>query len=101
MMALVNSLRVGFQTLVVQKKSAEIAKLLGAGKKDFGNFGDLLEKINKKLEEASSVVTDAAERHRKIAKKMTKVAELPDAEARLLLNLDATEEAEETEGPAA
>ncbi len=101
MMALVNSLRVGFQTLVVQKKSAEIAKLLGAVKKDFGNFGDLLEKINKKLEEASSVVTDATDRHRKIAKKMTKVAELPDAEARLLLNLDATEEADETEGPAA
>lgn len=96
MMALVNSLRVGFQTLVVQKKSAEIAKLLGAVKKDFGNFGDLLEKINKKLEEASSVVTDATDRHRKIAKKMTKVAELPDAETRLLLNLDGPEEADET-----
>jgi len=99
MMALVNSLRVGFQTLVVQKKSAEIAKLLGAVKKDFGNFGDLLEKINKKLEEASSVVTDATDRHRKIAKKMTKVAELPDAETRLLLNLDSTEEAEDEETP--
>jgi DNA recombination protein RmuC len=97
MMALVNSLRVGFQTLVVQKKSAEIAKLLGAVKKDFGNFGDLLEKINKKLEEASSVVTDAADRHRRITKKMTKVAELPDAEARLLLNLDAAEDSSEDE----
>ena len=101
MMALVHSLRVGFQTLVVQKKSAEIAKLLGAVKKDFGNFGDLLEKINKKLEEASSVVTDAADRQRKIAKKMTKVAELPDAEARLLLNLDGTEEGEDAENPPA
>lgn len=101
MMALVHSLRVGFQTLVVQKKSAEIAKLLGAVKKDFGNFGDLLEKINKKLEEASSVVTDAADRQRKIAKKMTKVAELPDAEARLLLNLDGTEEGEDAESPPA
>lgn len=101
MMALVNSLRVGFQTLVVQKKSAEIAKLLGAVKKDFGNFGDLLEKINKKLEEASSVVTDAADRHRKIAKRMTKVAELPDAEARLLLNLDGPEDGDDTESPTA
>lgn len=101
MMALIHSLRVGFQTLVVQKKSAEIAKLLGAVKKDFGNFGDLLEKINKKLEEASSVVTDAADRQRKIAKKMTKVAELPDAEARLLLNLDGTEEGEDAENPPA
>ena len=101
MMALIHSLRVGFQTLVVQKKSAEIAKLLGAVKKDFGNFGDLLEKINKKLEEASSVVTDAADRQRKIAKKMTKVAELPDAEARLLLNLDGTEEGEDADNPPA
>lgn len=98
MLALVNSLRIGFQTLVVQKKSAEIAKLLGAVKKDFGNFGELLDKINKKLEEASSVVSDATDRHRKISKKMTKVSELPDAETRLLLNLDGPEDPEGQDG---
>lgn len=88
MMGLIHSLRVGFQTLVVQKKSAEIGKLLGAVRKDFGTFGDLLEKVNKKLEEASRVVGDAADRHRKISGKMSKVAELPDAEARRILSLD-------------
>lgn len=98
MMGLVHSLRVGFQTLVVQKKSADIAKLLGAVKKDFGTFGDLLDKVNKKLEEASNVVGDATDRHRKISNKMSKVAELPDAEARALLNLDG-EAPEEDESP--
>lgn len=93
MMGLVHSLRVGFQTLVVQKKSAEIAKLLGAVKKDFGTFGELLDKVNKKLEEASKVVSDATDRHRKISGKMAKVAELPDPEARRLLSLDGEEEA--------
>ena len=93
MMGLVHSLRVGFQTLVVQKKSAEIAKLLGAVKKDFGTFGELLDKVNKKLEEASKVVSDATDRHRKISGKMAKVAELPDPEARRLLSLDGEDEA--------
>lgn len=102
MMGLIHSLRVGFQTLVVQKKSAEIGKLLGAVKKDFGTFGDLLEKVNKKLEEATKVVGDAADRHRKISNKMTKVAELPDAEARRILSLDGepAEDAAEEPPPA-
>jgi DNA recombination protein RmuC len=98
MMGLVHSLRVGFQTLVVQKKSAEIAKLLGAVKKDFGTFGELLDKVNKKLEEASKVVSDATDRHRKISGKMAKVAELPDPEARRLLSLDGDEETGDDRG---
>jgi DNA recombination protein RmuC len=97
MMALVNSLRVGFQTLVVQKKSAEIAKLLGAVKKDFGNFGDLLEKINKKLEEASNVVSEATSRHTKITNKMKKVQELPASEAESILRLEAPDDDEAAE----
>ena len=95
MLAIINSLRVGFQTLVVQKKSAEIGKLLGAIKQDFGKFGVLLEKVNKKLEEASNVVGEATTRHSRITKKMKKVQELPAGEAEAILELEAPEEEEE------
>jgi len=105
MLAIINSLRVGFQTLVVQKKSAEIGKLLGAIKQDFGKFGVLLEKVNKKLEEASNVVGEATTRHSRITKKMKKVQELPAGEAEAILELEAPEEeeedAEDKEGEAA
>ncbi len=102
MLAIINSLRVGFQTLVVQKKSAEIGKLLGAIKQDFGTFGALLEKVNKKLEEASNVVSEATSRHGKITKKMKKVQELPAGEAEGILQLDMPEEDDEAdEAPSA
>ncbi len=93
MLGVLNSLRVGFQTLVVQKKSAEIGKLLGAVKRDFGTFGALLDKVHKKIEEAGSVVHQAAERHRILTRKMNGVSELPDAEMRSLLGLEAGEPA--------
>lgn len=95
MMGLIHSLRVGFQTLVVQKRSAEIASLLGAVKKDFGNFGDLLGKVNKKLEEAASVVGEATERHRKISNRMGR-AELPDSDPGQLLGLEDAGDGSET-----
>ena len=95
MMGLIHSLRVGFQTLVVQKRSAEIANLLGAVKKDFGTFGDLLGKVNKKLEEAASVVGEATERHRKISNRMGR-AELPDSDPGQLLGLEDAGDGSET-----
>jgi len=75
--AILSSLRMGFQTLVVQKKSAEIGKTLRDIKKQFGLFGDLLEKVQKKLEEAGKTVGEASERHRIMSGKLSKVEELP------------------------
>lgn len=49
MMALLNSFRMGFQTLQIQKKSVEIQKVLESAKKEFENFGDALSKAKKHL----------------------------------------------------
>ena len=59
MMALVNSLRVGFQTLVVQKKSAEIAKLLGAVNGPGGRVMGIVKEIERKLEAGESIAAKA------------------------------------------
>ena len=42
----------GFKTLAIQKRSSEVWQILGAVKNEFGKFGDVLEKAQKKLNEA-------------------------------------------------
>ncbi|MDR1789957.1 MAG: DNA recombination protein RmuC, partial [Opitutaceae bacterium] len=83
--ALINSLQMGFRTLAIQKRSGEVWKLLGAIKAQFGSFGELLGKVQRKLDEAGRAVGDAADKHRVITNRLGKVETLPDAEAAQLL----------------
>jgi DNA recombination protein RmuC len=83
--ALLNSLQVGFQTLVIEKRSSEVWALLGAVKSEFGKFSEILEKTHKKLQEASNTIDSAAKKSRTIEKKLKNVQELPCAEAVVLL----------------
>ena len=74
--ALLNSLKMGFRTLAVQKNSAEISKTLVAVKSEFLKFGALLEKISKKLDEAQEAVSDTAKRHDIATRRLRKVESL-------------------------
>ncbi|MCT4612892.1 MAG: DNA recombination protein RmuC [Clostridia bacterium] len=73
LMALLNSLRLGFKTLAIEKYSSEVWKLLGAVKTQFGKFGDLLDKTQKKLNEASKTIEDASKKSRYIQGRLNKV----------------------------
>jgi DNA recombination protein RmuC len=88
--ALLNSLQMGFRTLVIEKRSSEVWQLLGAVKTEFGNFAGILEKTNKKLQEASNVIDQASVRSRSIERKLKNVQELPKEQAVELLG-NATE----------
>lgn len=81
MAAFLNSLSMGFRTLAIEKRSGEIWSLLGAVKGEFTKFGDLLDKTNKKLQEASNVINSASRRSRAIERKLRDVEELPADEA--------------------
>jgi DNA recombination protein RmuC len=83
--ALLNSLQVGFKTLAIQKKSSEVWKVLAAVKKDFGSFGENLEKTRRKIEDAGRELDHASHRSRQIVKKLSKVEELPEPEQPLPL----------------
>jgi len=94
--ALLNSLQMGFRTLAIQKRSSEVWKLLGAVKTEFGKFGDTLEGVKRKLDQASNTMDEAAKRSRVIQRKLRNVEELPAAETQLLLTgSDSYEEVEE------
>ncbi|SDT11994.1 DNA recombination protein RmuC [Paenibacillaceae bacterium GAS479] len=83
--ALLNSLQMGFQTLAIQQRSSEVWQVLGAVKTEFGKFGELLDKTQKKLQEASNSIDAASVRSRAIERKLRKVQELPAGETQDLL----------------
>jgi DNA recombination protein RmuC len=86
--AFLNSLQMGFRTLAIQKRSSEVWKILAAVKTEFGKFGDVLEKTQKKLLEASNVIDTAGQRSRAIERKLRDVQQMPAVEAQGLLALD-------------
>lgn len=84
--ALLNSLQMGFRTLAIQKRSSEVWKLLGAVKTEFGKFGEVLEKTQKKLQEASHSIDSATVRTRAIERQLRTVQALPTADSEPLLD---------------
>jgi DNA recombination protein RmuC len=83
--ALLNSLQMGFRTLAIQKRSSEVWRVLGAVKTEFGKFGDMLDKVKKKLDETGNTIEDAVHRSRQIEKKLRNVEALPVDEGVALL----------------
>ena len=84
--AILNSLQMGFRTLAIEKRSSEVWTLLGAVKTEFGKFGEILEKTQKKLQEASNTIDDASKRTRAIERKLRDVQELPVSEQTELID---------------
>ncbi len=90
--AVINSLQVGFRTLAIQKKSAEVWNILSAIKNEFGKFGTVLEQTQKKLQEASNTIEKASHRSRQIEKRLNKVQDLPTGEDATLLEIEDSSE---------
>ncbi|SIN79190.1 DNA recombination protein RmuC [Algoriphagus halophilus] len=84
--AILNSLQMGFRTLAIQKRSSEVWQVLGGIKTEFGKFGALIEKTQKKLGEANSELDKlVGARTRAIQRKLKDVEELPEIESSKLL----------------
>ena len=83
--ALLNSLQMGFRTLVIEKRSSEVWTLLGVVKTEFSTFGAILDRTQKKLQEASHTIEKAATRSRAIEKKLKNIQEIPLSDTQKLL----------------
>ncbi len=83
-LAVLNSLQIGFRTLAIEKRSSEVWRLLGIVKAEFGKFGDILDKTQTKLDQASKSIGDATRKTRTIESKLKKVQELPAGDKKLL-----------------
>ncbi len=89
--AILTSLRMGFQTLVVEQRAAEVWRVLGAVKTEFGKFGDVLDKVKRQLNTASRTIEETGQRSRAMEKKLRSAERLPDAEAAIVLALPSTD----------
>ena len=85
LLATLNSLQMGFRTLALERRSAEVWEVLGAVKTEFAKFGAVLDKTKKKLKEASDTIDDAQTRTNVMARKLKTVEALPAADSSLLL----------------
>ncbi|MHB8974454.1 MAG: DNA recombination protein RmuC [Pirellulaceae bacterium] len=85
--SILNSLQMGFRTLAIERRSSDVWNLLSAVKMEFGKYGDVLAKVQKKLQEASNTVDSVAVRSRAIQRKLKDVEGLPgpDVENALML----------------
>jgi DNA recombination protein RmuC len=71
--AVLNSLQMGFRTLAVERRSADVWQTLSVVKTEFEKFGDLLEKTRKKLQEAADTVDTADRKSRALQKQLVDV----------------------------
>jgi len=85
--ALLNSLQMGFRTLAIEQRSAEVWAVLGAVKTEFGKFGEALAHTRKKLDEASNSISRAETRTRQLSRKLKDVEALPVVESEQLLGV--------------
>lgn len=85
LLATLTSLQMGFRTLALEKRSAEVWEVLGAVKTEFGRFGEVLARTKKKLEEAQNSIGQAEVRTRAMARQLRSVEALPEPRAAQIL----------------
>lgn len=78
---MLSGLLMGFRTVAIEKRSAEVWQTLGAVKTQFGKFSELLEGVQKKLQESANKIESAKTTSRQIERKLKNVEELPESES--------------------
>ncbi|MCU1407212.1 MAG: recombination protein RmuC [Glaciihabitans sp.] len=76
LMSLLNSLQMGFRTLVIEKRSSEVWKVLSSAKLEFQKYGQVWDKLGKQLETAQRTVADAGIRTRAVERQLRNVETL-------------------------
>ena len=85
--AILSSLRIGFRTLAIEKRSSEVWKILAAVKTEFGKFGHVLTTVKRQLNTASNTIEQTGVRTRSMERKLRAVEELSSEETTKILNL--------------
>ena len=96
LMAMLNSLQMGFRTLALEKRSSEVWQVLGAVKTEFGKFGDVLAKVKEQTQTVLNTLDKAQTRSNVMHRALRQVEALPDAQVPNLLAQAADESDGET-----
>ena len=102
LLAMLNSLQMGFRTLALEKRSSEVWQVLGAVKTEFGKFGGMLDKVKSQTQTVLNTLDQAQTRTNMMNRALRKVEALPDDEAQALLpGVQAGEDGADGGGPEA
>ena len=88
LLAMLNSLQMGFRTLALEKRSSEVWQVLGAVKTEFGKFGDVLAKVKSQTESVLNTLSNAEQRSRVMGKALRNVEALTEVDSARLIPLD-------------
>jgi DNA recombination protein RmuC len=87
LLAMLNSLHMGFRTLALEQQASEVWKVLGAVKTEFEKFGDWVGKIKEQVNKAAETVDKAETRTKMMRRALKNVEALPETQAQALLPL--------------
>ena len=93
LLAILNSLHMGFRTLALEKQASEVWKVLGAVKTEFDRYGEWVAKVREQVQKAADTLDRADTRSKQMRRVLKGVEALPEAEAlaRLPLSQDPEE----------
>lgn len=80
--ALLNSLLMGFMTLAMERRSAEVWKLLAEVRRDFEGFTEQFAKVERKFEETRKSLEGMSARSRRMSSSMRSIAAIADGATR-------------------
>ncbi len=89
LMAMLNSLQMGFRTLALEKRSSEVWQVLGAVKTEFGKFGDVLAKVKEQTQSVLNTLDKAQTRSNVMHRALRQVEALPEGQVPGLLPSEA------------
>jgi DNA recombination protein RmuC len=85
LLAILNSLQMGFRTLALEKRSSEVWQVLGAVKTEFGKFGEVLGRLKTQTQTVLNSLDQAQTRSNVMQRALKSVEALPDTQAQILL----------------
>ena len=85
LLAMLNSLHMGFRTLALEQQASQVWKVLGAVKTEFERYGDWVEKVREQVQKAADTLDKAETRSNQMRRALKKVEALPEAQAQALL----------------
>jgi len=83
LLAMLNSLQMGFRTLALERRSSEVWEVLGAVKTEFARFGDVLDKVKRQTQTMLNTLDETGRRTRALDRKLRAVEGLPQTQAPL------------------
>ena len=89
LLAILNSLHMGFRTLALEKQASEVWKVLGAVKTEFDRYGEWVAKVREQVQKAADTLDRADTRSKQMRRVLKGVEALPEAEALARLPLEA------------